>query len=210
MLKEIKKQNSLSYFELCSYLQKKYGTPPHNYFLKENCKSKNTKNSKTEQGLEIHHIQEILMINLSNGYDASKQSFEFQKPHNLVYCNLLEHFLLHIKIAQFNGLTFKQPVKRFVPIINNAMIKTTFLTKELQYKNNLQKVIENQKESYFYLLSIILKEQPLYINYFLNYEYFWIDKKEYQNIIESNKTISWNTKLKEQFSKQLINLYNSF
>ena len=37
---------------------------------------------------------------LSNDEYAARNPFEYQKKNRLVYCNLLEHLLLHVKIAE--------------------------------------------------------------------------------------------------------------
>ena len=37
---------------------------------------------------------------LSNDEYTAKNPFEYQKKNRLVYCNLLEHLLLHVKIAE--------------------------------------------------------------------------------------------------------------
>ena len=49
---------------------------------------------------DVHHIDEDKAIMLSNDQFAAKNPFEYQKADRLVYCNILEHLLLHVKIAE--------------------------------------------------------------------------------------------------------------
>lgn len=44
----------------------------------------------------IHHMNENKAVCLTVG----RSLWEFQKSYRLVYCNLLEHLLLHIKIEE--------------------------------------------------------------------------------------------------------------
>lgn len=97
---EIKKEFAMSYQELIGYLLKKYGAAKYDYFVNESCKSKNKKAMRTSEGLFCHHIDEDKAIMLSHDEWATKNPFSYQKADRLVYCNFLEHFMLHIKIAE--------------------------------------------------------------------------------------------------------------
>ncbi|MBQ7994739.1 MAG: hypothetical protein IJ247_00765 [Bacilli bacterium] len=88
-----------SYQELVKLLLKKYGPVKGDYFLNESCKSKNHSIMRGGEGLIVHHIDEDKAIMLANDKYAINNPFNYQKADRLVYCNLLEHFLLHIKIA---------------------------------------------------------------------------------------------------------------
>lgn len=101
----IEQQIEMSYNDFVNHLIRKYGSVPYDYFCNDNCASEQRKNSRTEDGLVIHHIDECSIANLSNRITAKNYSFDYQKSHRLVYCNLLEHFLLHIKIVkEFNHI----------------------------------------------------------------------------------------------------------
>ena len=89
-----------SYSDNVKYLIKKYGPAKHNYFKDTNCTTKNPLISRTVEGLYCHHIDEDKAIMLSNDKNAASNPFNYQKAGRLVYCNLLEHFLLHVKIAE--------------------------------------------------------------------------------------------------------------
>ena len=88
-----------TYAELVTHLLKKYGVAKHDYFKDTACTTKNPLVSRTSEGLYCHHIDEDKAIMLSNDAYAAANPFDYQKADRLVYCNLLEHLLLHIKIA---------------------------------------------------------------------------------------------------------------
>lgn len=89
-----------TYEEFVNVLLKKYGKVKGDYFVNKQCKSKNQKIIKTNEGLNIHHIDEDKVILLGEPKIAAIMPFEYQKADRLVYANLLEHLLLHIKISQ--------------------------------------------------------------------------------------------------------------
>lgn len=103
---EIKEELAMSYQSLCDYLLQKYGCAKGNYFHTENCKSKRKDISRTSDGLICHHIREDRGGNLSETTSASLQPFEWQKKENLVFCNLIEHLILHVKIAVMRNKTY--------------------------------------------------------------------------------------------------------
>lgn len=89
-----------NYQDIVSALLKKYGSAKHNYFKDTACKIKNPLVTRTNEGLFCHHIDEDKAIMLCNDKFAVNNPFEYQKADRLVYCNLLEHLLLHVKIAE--------------------------------------------------------------------------------------------------------------
>lgn len=90
----------MSYEQYVSYLLIKYGSAKYDYFCNESCRSKNSKISRSKEGLFCHHIAENKEILLSTPDIARTHPFDYQKSHNLVYANYLEHLLLHIKIVE--------------------------------------------------------------------------------------------------------------
>lgn len=94
------KMLNFSYADNVKYLLKKYGAAKHDYFKDTGCKQKNPLVSRTAEGLYCHHIDEDKAIMLSNDQYAAANPFDYQKKSRLVYCNLLEHLLLHVKIAE--------------------------------------------------------------------------------------------------------------
>ena len=91
---------SMSYDDIVKLLLKKYGAAKHDYFTDRECTIKNKLVSRTAEGLFCHHIDEDKAIMLSHDEYAARNPFEYQKKNRLVYCNLLEHLLLHVKIAE--------------------------------------------------------------------------------------------------------------
>jgi hypothetical protein len=91
---------AMSYDEYVAYLLKKYGSAKCDYFYNKMCVSKNMNVERTNEGLFCHHIDEHNKTgSLSDPLNAQKHPFDYQKAERLVYCNYLEHLLLHIKIA---------------------------------------------------------------------------------------------------------------
>lgn len=90
----------MSYDELVQFLINKYGPAKYDYFTNEYCTTKNKNVTRTSEGLYCHHIDEDKAIKLSEDKFAGKNPFEYQKADRLVYCNFLEHLLLHILIAE--------------------------------------------------------------------------------------------------------------
>lgn len=97
---EIKKELGMSYQGLVDYLLEKYGPAQYDYFINDSFRSKNKKVSRSAEGLECHHIDEDKAIMLSSPQYAARNPFEYQKAERLVYCNVLEHLILHIKIVE--------------------------------------------------------------------------------------------------------------
>lgn len=97
---EYKTMMGLSYSDLVAYLLNKYGAAKEDYFINDSFSTKNKRVSRTKEGLYCHHIDEDKAIMLSNDQYAKNNPFSYQKAERLVYCNILEHLLLHIKIAE--------------------------------------------------------------------------------------------------------------
>jgi hypothetical protein len=98
---------SMNYFEMVDYLLKKYGKAQNDYIVqskKSGKYRKNVKIARTKEGLQCHHIDEYVIPALSLSARVS-QSFsedelEHHKADKLVYADVIEHLLLHIKIYQ--------------------------------------------------------------------------------------------------------------
>ena len=98
-IQEYEKVKNFTYLEYCDYLQQKYGMGLCNY-MSENWK-KNSKVTRTKDGLYVHHKHEDHAIMLGNPEYAKKNPYEWQMKENLVYCDLLEHLLLHQLICEY-------------------------------------------------------------------------------------------------------------
>lgn len=95
---EYEKIKHLKYREYCEYLKKKYGPAKYDYFTEDYVKIQ--KVTRTSEGLICHHICEDKAIMLCNPEYARNNPFEYQRSQNLVYCDYLEHLLLHILICE--------------------------------------------------------------------------------------------------------------
>jgi len=133
---EIEKLLNSSYEECCEFFKKKYGPVPKKFFVNETCRSKTQGNARGKDGLYIHHIDEDKAILLSTPDVAAKNPFEYQQADHLVYVNLLEHLLLHIKIVEKTNSY-------------HALMDTVKTDEELKNDKDLQK---NLEELYFSFL----------------------------------------------------------
>lgn len=168
---EIKNQLKMTYDELVDYLLKKYGPAQYDYFCNESCKSKNSKISRTNEGLYCHHIDENKAILLSNDKFAVNNPFEYQKANRLVYCNVLEHLILHIKIVEEpkNENANKMEIQGIggavcfiCPQINDYFNGYEF---KQQYLINIFSLIENNFNDYIDILEYFLdvvEKNPIY------------------------------------------------
>lgn len=168
---EIKNQLKMTYDELVDYLLKKYGPAQYDYFCNESCKSKNSKVSRTNEGLYCYHIDENKAILLSNDKFAVNNPFEYQKANRLVYCNVLEHLILHIKIVEepknenANQMEIQGiggAVCFICPQINDYFNGYEF---KQQYLINIFSLIENNFNDYIDILEYFLdvvEKNPIY------------------------------------------------
>lgn len=98
-LQEYEKVKNFTYLEYCDYLQQKYGIGLCNYMSES--WNKNSKVTRTKEGLYVHHKYEDHAIMLGNPEYAKKNPYEWQMKENLIYCDLLEHLLLHQLICEY-------------------------------------------------------------------------------------------------------------
>ena len=146
----VKKYN---YLEYCDYLQNKYGMGLCDYMRPS--WTKNPKISRTKEGLYAHHKYEDQAIMLSHPEYAKNNPYEWQKKENIVYCNLLEHLLLHILICE-NPSNDKNKtvglggiVDFIVPELND--VYSGWVSKQV-WQNNCHNVIIGEKDVYMILL----------------------------------------------------------
>lgn len=160
---EIKSQLRMSYNQLVEYLLNKYGKAQHNYFLNESCKSKNKKVTRITEGLYCHHIDEDKAIMLSNDKFAINNPYEYQKADRLVYCNILEHLILHIKIVEepkdveaneLENQGIGGAINFLCPQINDYFNGYAF---KLQWMKNMFSLIEKNFNDYIYILKYFLE-----------------------------------------------------
>lgn len=160
----------MSYQDIVSALLKKYGSAKHNYFKDTACKAKNPLVTRTNEGLFCHHIDEDKAIMLCNDKFAANNPFEYQKADRLVYCNLLEHLLLHVKIAENPSPDANE---NELPGIGGAI---NFICKDLndiysgkefadEWRKNVADKVKDNFDDYIIILRYlwnIVKKNPVY------------------------------------------------
>lgn len=153
-MKEYNLVKGLNYYDYCVYLQKKYGEAQYDYMTKTF--NKNTKVTRTSEGLIAHHKMEIHMIMLSTKEIAEKCPFEWQQKQNIIYCDYLEHLLLHILISET-----PEPILPNIDVGTGGVVN--FLVPELndfysgwrpstQWQKNCLSRVENDEDVYLELI----------------------------------------------------------
>ncbi|WP_394455211.1 hypothetical protein ACF0HZ_07415 [Leuconostoc suionicum] len=161
ILEEYKIITKMNYTELVTFLREKYGVVPGDYFLTPTCKSKNSKISRSMEGLEVHHIGEDMYANLSEPSYALKAPWGEQNSKKLVYCNLLEHTMLHVLISEqksnaqpyfifksqlINDILNDYPFKRaWLKVVYSQMKDHKDLLIKLYTRVGLQKLLNTDK-----------------------------------------------------------------
>ena len=98
-MEEYNKVKDMDYLKYCDYLQDKYGIGLDDYMTPGFTKKKGV--TRTKEGLFVHHKRENEGILLSYPNIAKHYPYEYQKKENLVYCDYLEHILLHVLIYKY-------------------------------------------------------------------------------------------------------------
>lgn len=111
---------SKTYDEAVEFLLQKYGFSQDDYYIENsyhrfmNGEIKNIKKgkySRTSEGLYCHHIDEVRELKISDQsfVKRNKIPFEYQKKDRLVYCDLIEHTILHVLITIETSYEFGFP-----------------------------------------------------------------------------------------------------
>lgn len=178
-------QHYSTYENLVNYLIQKYGPVPADYF-DENWNQNWKQNSRTSEGLEIHHIDEDKYLFLSDRASCERQNvpFECQRAERLVYCNKIEHLLLHIRIAEdFHAddlqTYYKFGIKTLISKINDYY---EFDELPGDWRNGMITAINNLMADYIVLL-IYISTHLIYDNNMLfdNIENIVISSREGQH-----------------------------
>lgn len=161
-LTEYNHVKNMNYDEYCSYLQTKYGTPPSPYFTRLGKKCRD--NTRTRDGLYLHHIREDTEVLLSNWKICKDLPYEYQLSENLCYCDFLEHLYCHILICE-------KEIKKEKPMWHGVMGAVVFIIPELndlysgfvsrqKWRRKCYLKVINDKDVYFELLKHF---KPTYI-----------------------------------------------
>lgn len=154
-LAEYEKIKDFTYLEYCDYLQEKYGIGLCDYMTQS--WNKNSKVTRTKEGLLAHHKYEDHAIMLSNKEYAMKNPFEWQLAENIVYCDYLEHLLLHILICEypaeeqnmFEAVGIGGIINFIVPELND--VYSGWQTGK-EWQKNCHDLIKDDKDVYLTLL----------------------------------------------------------
>lgn len=170
---EMVMQIEMTYQELITYCTNKYGRVSGTYFCTPEMRSVNSKIKRGGEGLYVHHIMEDRAIMLGNPLFAKEQPWEYQMPHNLVYCNIFEHLLLHTKIV-FQHEPSKLEDSCILPGIGGIMAYIYPQLNEEYNSNDRHYTIENitRKQYRKYINPLIekIKSTPLYRSFRLEEE----------------------------------------
>lgn len=163
----------LTYIDYINQLKNKYGLVPKDYFY-TNKKGELVKTggiTRGKDGLYIHHIYECFFLGLSNPIMYKLQCIsedakikDAQKAENLVYCNLLEHLILHIKIAleyhrgaEQVGIDFVTgDLNRLYELGDQNLIEKTYSASQHLWKQTVYDIIKNDYDIYVMLGKIII------------------------------------------------------
>ena len=154
-IQEYEKVKNYTYLEYCDYLQEKYGIGRCNYMTKN--WTKNSKVTRTKEGLYVHHKYEDPAIMLGNPQYAQNNPYEWQMKENLVYCDLLEHLFLHQLICEYPAENRNEKelvgmggiVNFMVPELND--VYSGWVSKQ-SWQQNCHNAIINDKDVYLQLL----------------------------------------------------------
>ncbi|MFS0751739.1 hypothetical protein [Oceanobacillus sp. 1P07AA] len=138
-----------TYDEVVSFLLNKYGAAKDDYFRESsyqrfmNGEIKNItkgKTTRTNEGLHCHHIDEIKWLKISDQSFVKRYNipFETQRSDRLVYCDLMEHTILHTLIA-------KETSSKFGFLGYEAYLKTDI---ELWYLDEIMPSLEWKKRCF--------------------------------------------------------------
>ena len=178
----------MSYVQLVKYYLKKFGKVKYDYFCTPECKSRQRKNSRTKEGLEIHHIDENKYPSLNKQDCALICPYECQKADRLVYVNLLEHLLLHIKIYEEQCKKYCYSDKK--AILGHPGIIYISNTINDYFMNSLQ--LSGYRSDMFRVISDYFDDYVLALDYHIrNIEYFF--KNDNRKLYNEIKLITNNS-----------------
>lgn len=154
-MNEYQKVKNYNYSEYCDYLQEKYGIGLCDYMRPS--WTKNTKVTRTKEGLYAHHKYEDHTIMLSHPEYAKNNPYEWQLKENIVYCDLLEHLFLHILICENPSVNKNENeavgvggvVNHIVPELND--VYSGFVAKQA-WQLNCHTAVINDKDVYLELI----------------------------------------------------------
>ncbi len=201
-LGEYQSVKNMTYLQYCDYLQSKYGIGLSDYMSPSFKKLSSV--TRTGEGLIAHHKAEDKAPLLSQPEIAARFPFEWQKKENIVYCDLLEHLLLHVKICMYpspdkiDGMEvgIGGVINFLVPELND--LYSGYQAKQAWQKNCYDLVADDEE---VYLA--ILKD---FIDYKRNDPEFGI--LSLFSSYHEQFGAGWNRKKNERIFTEILNIYN--
>lgn len=205
---------NLSYNEAIEKLLLKYGPAKDDYYREKsyirflNGEIKNITRgayTRTREGLYCHHIDEFKFENLSNKdfIQSYEYPFYYQKKDRLVYCDLLEHLILHTLIAKETSgdRGFTGYVTHIRPMVDELYID------KIEPKPEWMKICKEKSYLHTDQIKILLAQIDLVINQVLKKQHMkTIGYKDLNRRLNLNMTIKQYEdykKVKHEMKKEL-------
>lgn len=188
---EIEKLLIMNYQDVCFYLKNKYGNITKDYFIDQTMTKAKIRRSikRGKDGLYIHHIDEDKAIKLSTPAYAQLAPFAFQKANRLVYCNLLEHLVLHIKIVESTKLKYGCGgiYAYIVPELNDIYSGVQY---QQPWKQKVSAIVLPLVEDYFKCIKKIIElDFPYPLLSSFNGKFGWWDSKNNNQLYDEMKIL---------------------
>lgn len=190
-----------NYEEAVDWLLQKYGPAQDDYFREfsyqrfMNGEIKNItkgKFSRTNEGLYCHHIDEIKWLKISDQNFVKEYNipFENQQKNRLVYCDLVEHTILHVLIINETSSEYGYPgYEAFLkPSIEEWYLNERMPNPEWMKKCYMKSFLEPQKA-----FDLVKEMQEVIGESYFNTLVDYYDKKRE---IEENR-MKWQEQLKQ-------------
>ncbi len=166
-----------TYDSYCEFLKKKYGEAPEDYFVvKPSVKKahprkrklsysdmkKNLRITRGNEGLYVHHImeKEVDMLCDLDHCEIMDVPIGYHSAEQLVYCDLLEHLLLHILIEKdgYRDVGSSGGIFIFMgPELND--IYSGFTTSQA-WKQKAYSLVKGQEKDYIDLIHAFINDFP--------------------------------------------------
>jgi len=178
---------NMPYDEYVISLLIKYGKVPGDYYTDKDYSVLNGSIMRTDEGLFVHHIDEDKIPGLTNMTEEkiSRGAADYNKAERLVYCHLVEHMILHMKIIE-KELTKKER-DRFMGTSPLGIYGFVSITSKINYLFTGFKVND---DSDFMCLTNGIKNffSDSWITYFVKAVKYFVEKIE--NRVEFQKWYS--------------------
>lgn len=153
---EYQQVKDFTYEQYCDHLQAKYGIGLADYMTKSF--NINSKCQRTKDGLIAHHKKEdTTTAILSMKVIAMRYPFDWQMRENIVYCDYLEHLLLHVLICKYLSSDEPDFVKLGINYVVDSIVSElndvySGWVARSQWRSNCHEKIINDKAVYLEIL----------------------------------------------------------